>query len=75
MFAYGQTAAGKTHTMFGPDESLDLLSAESSSSWGVIPRMVETLYNKINSSRDMTYQIFVSVCEIQREVISDLLAQ
>ena len=35
IFCYGQTGAGKTHTMMGP---LDQLFEESSDSHGIIPR-------------------------------------
>ena len=75
IFAYGQTASGKTHTMFGPDDRLTLLTDESTKNWGMIPRMVGTLYNKIDSDQRSTYEVFVSVCEIQREIISDLLVE
>lgn len=56
--------------MFGPDDW-----DGDSSTWGVIPRMVKTVYNKIDSNPESTYKVFVSVCEIQREIISDLLVQ
>ena len=40
IFAYGQTSSGKTHTMTGPDGSLD-----DASNAGVIPRCVDAIFD------------------------------
>jgi hypothetical protein len=39
LFAYGQTGTGKTHTMFGPADSLS--SATPHPDWGLLPRIVD----------------------------------
>ena len=43
IFAYGQTSSGKTHTMNGPN----INDVEMQ---GIIPRMVRTVFNRIESS-------------------------
>ena len=43
IFAYGQTSSGKTHTMQGPN----INDVEMQ---GIIPRMVRTVFNRIESS-------------------------
>ena len=45
IFAYGQTSSGKTHTMQGPNiENIEMQ--------GVIPRMVRTVFNRIDAASD-----------------------
>ena len=43
ILAYGQTSSGKTHTMQGPD-------IDSYEHRGIIPRMVNTVFEHIHSS-------------------------
>ena len=43
IFCYGQTDAGKTHTMMGP---LDQLYETNSSSHGLIPRIINYIFNE-----------------------------
>mmetsp|Transcript_5893 Transcript_5893/g.9554 ORF Transcript_5893/g.9554 Transcript_5893/m.9554 type:complete len:364 (+) Transcript_5893:157-1248(+) len=66
IFAYGQTSSGKTHTMQGPNiENVELQ--------GIIPRMVRTVFNRIDmSSEAMEFSVKVSMCEIYNERIRDL---
>ena len=45
IFAYGQTSAGKTHTMLGPDGGQDL----SKVNWGVLPRSADMLFNNLEN--------------------------
>ncbi|CAI2382742.1 unnamed protein product [Moneuplotes crassus] len=67
VFAYGQTGSGKTHTMQGPD-------IEDLEQQGIVPRMVRTIFNRINSLDDnVEYTIKVSMAEIYMEKIKDLL--
>lgn len=66
IFAYGQTASGKTHTMQGviedPEEE------------GIIPRMIHHVFNHImNSTSDIEYIVKVSMIEIYMEKIKDLI--
>ncbi|GAA5893182.1 hypothetical protein JCM6882_003906 [Rhodosporidiobolus microsporus] len=64
VFAYGQTASGKTHTMMGSDEEP-----------GIIPLAIDELFcfiHKQNTHR--TYSLRVSFLEIYNEQLRDLLA-
>lgn len=64
VFAYGQTGAGKTHTMMG-----------SKGCEGVIPRTVQRLFSLAQERADlMVYKFKVCVFEIYNEKIRDLLA-
>jgi len=66
IFAYGQTSSGKTHTMSGQIENVELQ--------GVIPRMVRTVFNRIESASDtIEYSVKVSMIEIYMEKIRDLI--
>ena len=70
IFAYGQTASGKTHTMQGPD----LSALEDVENQGIIPRMVRTVFNRIETaSENVEFSVKVSMCEIYNERIKDLL--
>jgi kinesin family member 5 len=67
VLAYGQTSSGKTHTMQGPN-------IEDPETQGVIPRMVKTVFEKIeNASEDIEFQVKISMIEIYMETIKDLL--
>lgn len=62
--SYGQTSAGKTHTLFG-DHS-------SPVNHGIVPRVFSLLSDKMSSSTSK-YQVFLSVLEVYNERIRDLL--
>lgn len=67
IFAYGQTSSGKTFTMQGPD-------IEDVEKQGVIPRMVRTVFNRIESSSEyIEFSVKVSMVEIYMEKIRDLI--
>eukprot|EP00928_Gymnodinium_smaydae_P033197 TRINITY_DN23843_c0_g2_i2.p1 TRINITY_DN23843_c0_g2~~TRINITY_DN23843_c0_g2_i2.p1 ORF type:complete len:718 (+),score=225.32 TRINITY_DN23843_c0_g2_i2:188-2341(+) len=67
VFAYGQTASGKTYTMEGPD-------IEDKESQGVIPRMVWSLFDGIYQAEEhLEFLAKVSIVEIYNERIRDLL--
>lgn len=67
VIAYGQTGSGKTYSMMGP-------SIHDTETQGVIPRMVNNLFDRIrNSSGDIQYTVGVSFMEIYMERIRDLL--
>lgn len=56
IFAYGQTASGKTHTMEG--EVGDMLTEQS----GIIPRMVKHVFNEIaKATENIEFRIKVSL--------------
>ena len=66
IFAYGQTASGKTYTMQG-----QLNSPERE---GIIPRMVRHVFHNIMlSDSDIEYTVKVSIIEIYMEKIRDLI--
>lgn len=67
VFAYGQTSSGKTFTMAGP-------SLEDPNHMGIIPRMVTTVFYKIeNTDEHVEFTVKVSYCEIYMEKIRDLM--
>ena len=67
VIAYGQTGSGKTHSMMGP-------SIYNTETQGVIPRMVNNLFERIRSSSDdIQYTVGISFMEIYMEQIRDLL--
>eukprot|EP00929_Paragymnodinium_shiwhaense_P119405 TRINITY_DN912_c0_g4_i1.p1 TRINITY_DN912_c0_g4~~TRINITY_DN912_c0_g4_i1.p1 ORF type:complete len:686 (+),score=178.33 TRINITY_DN912_c0_g4_i1:234-2291(+) len=67
VFAYGQTASGKTYTMEGPD-------IEDKHWQGIIPRMVWSIFEGIyNAEEHIEFMVKVSIVEIYNERIRDLL--
>ncbi|XP_045140261.1 centromere-associated protein E [Echinops telfairi] len=62
IFAYGQTASGKTYTMMGSPDYL-----------GVIPRAIHDIFKKIKEFPDREFLLRVSYMEIYNETITDLL--
>ncbi|XP_067933165.1 kinesin-like protein klp-3, partial [Watersipora subatra] len=62
IIAYGQTGAGKTHTMMGPSDDV-----------GVNIRAIQELLRLTNERESIDYQLSVSMVEIYNEVIHDLL--
>lgn len=65
LFAYGQTGAGKTHTMIGGKNELR----------GIIPRSIEQILHVVErqSSNGWRFELEVSFLEIYNETIRDLL--
>ncbi|KAL7417969.1 P-loop containing nucleoside triphosphate hydrolase protein [Mrakia frigida] len=62
VFAYGQTASGKTFTLTG-----------SKSEPGVIPRAIEDVFSFIKKNNKREFLLRASYLEIYNEVIKDLL--
>ncbi|NWS73103.1 CENPE protein, partial [Crotophaga sulcirostris] len=62
IFAYGQTASGKTYTMMGNEKSV-----------GIIPRAVQHVFKIICEIPDREFLLRVSYMEIYNETITDLL--
>ena len=68
IFAYGQSGSGKTYTMYGPDIFDDMYK-------GIIPRIVEDIFNYVeNADENIDFQFKLSVLEIYKEVMYDLLS-
>ena len=66
IFAYGQTSSGKTHTMEGNIHSEEMM--------GIIPRIVNDIFDHVEEDDKNTFVIKVSYFELYLETISDLLA-
>ncbi|XP_021772982.1 kinesin-like protein KIN-1 [Chenopodium quinoa] len=68
ILSYGQTGAGKTYSMEGP--GIIKCDAERK---GLIPRVIEGLFEMINSSEGATaYSVKLSMVEIYMEKVRDL---
>ena len=67
IFTYGQSGSGKTFTMYGNDIYDEL-------GRGIIPRIISNIFEIINSSEEhFVFQLKLSVLQIYKEVIYDLL--
>ncbi|KAM6120403.1 centromere-associated protein E [Pterocles gutturalis] len=62
IFAYGQTASGKTYTMMGNEDSV-----------GIIPKAIQNVFKIIFEIPDREFLLRVSYMEIYNETITDLL--
>ena len=72
IFAYGQTGSGKTHTMQGPGPFRKRASEDRS---GIIHLLSHDLFKKIERTKDRAFIIQISVIEVYKEEIRDLLSQ
>ena len=72
IFAYGQTGTGKTYTMEGERSSGDF-TWENDPKSGIIPRTMNHLFDKLESSGN-EFTVQVSLIEIYNEEIMDLLS-
>ncbi|EGZ16576.1 hypothetical protein PHYSODRAFT_314320 [Phytophthora sojae] len=66
LFAYGQTGAGKTHTMLGSDTGQQR---------GVIPRALEKIFQETSvlTETGWTFKVQVSAVQVFKEEVHDLL--
>lgn len=81
IFAYGQTGAGKTHTILGP---LDSLYEKDSELHGLVPRILSSLFDGefmrerlddlYGETSTVSYKIKCSCLEIYQEHLVDLLS-
>ncbi|XP_043688741.1 kinesin-like protein KIN-12F isoform X2 [Telopea speciosissima] len=77
ILSYGQTASGKTYTMWGPPSAM-VEGHSSSSHQGIVPRVFQMLFSEIhreqeNSEKQINYQCRCSFLEIYNDQIGDLL--
>jgi len=79
VFAYGQTGAGKTYTMMGPDggrgggvKSGSMSAGDRSQ--GIIPRAVQEIFSRAEGMEKLGWnvQVRADVCEIYNEKLRDL---
>uniref|UniRef100_A0A2K6VME2 Kinesin motor domain-containing protein n=1 Tax=Onchocerca volvulus TaxID=6282 RepID=A0A2K6VME2_ONCVO len=63
LFAYGQTASGKTYTMFGTDNTE-----------GIVQMALDTIFAKILEGNGKRYLLRMSCIEIYNEKVRDLLS-
>ncbi len=75
VFAYGQTATGKTYTMTGSN-GMKNYDPNNDSAKGIIQFAIQDCFNYIYNQKSETreYLLRVSFMEIYNEVINDLLA-
>lgn len=79
LLAYGQTGSGKTHSMIGPSggsEDVFLPDSPRYNLRGLIPRMVDDMFRRLNAHHrsERKWGVSVSIFEIYKEEIIDLLA-
>ncbi|XP_056281762.1 kinesin family member 3Cb isoform X2 [Pseudoliparis swirei] len=67
IFAYGQTGTGKTHTMQGVSNDLEMR--------GVIPNSFQHIFTQISRTQNQKYLVRSSYLEIYQEEIRDLLCK
>lgn len=75
IFAYGQTGAGKTYTILGPDMGNSFSGSELEFR-GLLPRCAEYIFDSIareTASGDVEFLVKCSYLEIYQEAIIDLL--
>jgi Kinesin motor domain len=76
IFAYGQTSAGKSHTMLGPGGGSQAFDKGNKSEWGLIPRAVEHIFSELHRAADdgyLTYKVKASFVQVYNENLYDLL--
>lgn len=73
LFAYGQTGTGKTHTMFGPSESLS--SPTEHPDWGLLPRIIDKTFTYIKEHPERSCSLAISAVELYCFAAWDLNAK
>jgi kinesin family protein 5 len=72
--AYGQTGAGKTHTVFGPSTDALRVTAEDARALGVIPRAAHDVFERIDRDKGkFEYKVYVTYMQLYLENIYDLI--
>lgn len=75
IFAYGQTSAGKSYTMIGPNGGQDIFRRDAEE-WGILPRASEFLLGYLNEKAMeglLSYEVKASFLQIYNENLYDLL--
>ncbi|EGR28036.1 kinesin motor domain protein [Ichthyophthirius multifiliis] len=75
ILAYGQTGAGKTYSITGPQKIID--NIQENEHRGILPRVLDYLFqyiqNQLNNEENTDYLVKCSYIEIYNEHIIDLL--
>jgi hypothetical protein len=81
VLSYGQTASGKTHSLFGPDLDAARLTARDASCLGVIPRAMHDLFERLDARAATTdgahprrFTVSVTYVQLYCDAWVDLLA-
>ena len=78
IFAYGQTSAGKSYTMIGPNGGQDIFRRDPHLEWGILPRASEFLLSYLNEKSEeglLSYEVKASFLQIYNENLYDLLRE
>uniref|UniRef100_A0A7S2N7Q3 Kinesin motor domain-containing protein n=2 Tax=Haptolina brevifila TaxID=156173 RepID=A0A7S2N7Q3_9EUKA len=74
IMAYGQTGAGKTHTMFGPDEVLTDFNGSDPILHGIVPRASDQIFEGLrHGTTEESYIVQCSYLEVYNNTLNDLL--
>lgn len=74
IFAYGQTSAGKTHTMLGKNGGQYLMDYKHE--WGLLPRSADYLFKELQKKEhdgSISFKVKCSFLQLYNECIYDLL--
>lgn len=71
VFCYGITNAGKTYTVTGPEQALQISGA--STSWGLVPRAMQEIVDICQNRHSKDTTLHLSYYEIYNERVYDLL--
>lgn len=73
-FAYGQTGAGKTYTLFGDEcKNEENLGDKESLAKGIVTLAINELFVAFENDKEYKYAVKASYLEIYNESIRDLL--
>ena len=72
MFSYGMSGAGKTFTLFGPDDSDKAWQkwSEPHELWGIFPRLAYDLFGMREQTWKFRMKYFQNVADVVRDLIS-----
>ena len=74
IFAYGQTGAGKTFTIFGGNKKTVNYIHSDHESFGLVPRYFTQIYDELNESKNIIkYKLSLSCVEVYNTTLRDLL--
>ena len=74
VIAYGQTGAGKTHTVFGPSTDAVRVTAEDARELGVIPRAAHDIFERVERDKGrFEYKVYVTYMQVYLDGIYDLI--